>query len=485
MPCWRPWSNAAVPDVHYQSPGTWFGDCMPIHARGAFYLFHQRDTRNPGPFGEPFGWSLARTTDFVTYEDLGDPLERGSDDAQDQFIFAGSVYEWNDTYYALYTGYNRHFSGTDRPSQVLMVATSTDLETWSRTDRVLVSPEPGYDPDNWRDPYVLWDEENQRHVMILGARTVENGKLLTGRTVWFTSRDLETWQFEGDFWAPGLYTMHEMPDLFRLGDHWYLLTTEYSDKSKTVYRTSTSLTGPWSAPADDAFDGRAYYAARSASDGERRYMFGWVATKENEDDRGEWQWGGTLLVHEVYARADASLGVRIPPAIAESFDQQRTLVPGPIELSGRTGLDEVTVGTDGNDPFLWETTLRFTEGTRGFAVRVFEDPASGDGYAFYADVAERRLRFDRRPNYPWNRYASKGLERPLDLEPGVEHHVRVLADDTIVTVYIEGVALSVRTYAKAGRSLAVQVVDGTLTVSASTLARRGAEDRLVDGPAAH
>jgi len=54
--------------------------------------------------------------------------------------------------------------------------------------------------------------------------------------------------------------MHEMPDLFRMGDRWYLLTTEYSDRSKTVYRSSESLAGPWTSPVDDAFDGRAYYA---------------------------------------------------------------------------------------------------------------------------------------------------------------------------------------------------------------------------------
>ena len=30
--------------------------------------------------------------------------------------------------------------------------------------------------------------------------------------------------------------------------------------------------------------------------------FVWVPTKENEDDRNKWQWGGTLVVHEVYQR---------------------------------------------------------------------------------------------------------------------------------------------------------------------------------------
>ena len=42
--------------LYYQFPGTWFGDCMPFGHGDKFYLYHQRDTRKPGPFGEPFGW---------------------------------------------------------------------------------------------------------------------------------------------------------------------------------------------------------------------------------------------------------------------------------------------------------------------------------------------------------------------------------------------------------------------------------------------
>ena len=40
--------------LYYQFPETWFGDCMPFGHGDKFYLYHQRDTRKPGPFGEPF-----------------------------------------------------------------------------------------------------------------------------------------------------------------------------------------------------------------------------------------------------------------------------------------------------------------------------------------------------------------------------------------------------------------------------------------------
>lgn len=72
--------------LYYQFPETWFGDCMPFGHGDKFYLYHQRDTRKPGPFGEPFGWDLATTSDFVHYEDCGVAIPRGTDKEQDQFI---------------------------------------------------------------------------------------------------------------------------------------------------------------------------------------------------------------------------------------------------------------------------------------------------------------------------------------------------------------------------------------------------------------
>lgn len=54
---------------------------MPFGKGDEFFLFHQRDNRNP----EPFGWDLATTKDFVDYRDCGVAVPRGGDDEQDQF----------------------------------------------------------------------------------------------------------------------------------------------------------------------------------------------------------------------------------------------------------------------------------------------------------------------------------------------------------------------------------------------------------------
>jgi len=456
-----------MPEVYYQHPGSWFGDCMPIHHDGAFYLFHQRDLRDPGPLPdcEPFGWALARTTDFVTYEDLGEAIVRGGEHEQDQFIYAGSVIKVGDSFVAMYTGYNRdHFEAAGRPSQVLMIAESDDLIHWTKTDRTVVVPQEGYDPDDWRDPWVIWDDDRSEYLMILGARKAGPKTRATGSTVAFTSQDLETWEFQGDFWAPGLYTMHEMPDLFREGDWWYHLVTEYSDRSKTIYRRSRSLRGPWEATADDAFDGRAYYAARSVSDGSRRYLVGWVPTHWDDDDAKPWQWGGTLVVHEIFARPDGTLGTKIPDGVRARLSERTVRTVPDFALERADGRVERTLCEALPETALVSLTLRVSPGTHGVGLRFGEDVESQVGYRFALRVADRRLEFDRFPNWPWGQYDNRDLDRPLSVDDGREHALALVVDGDIATLYVDDVALNTRFNAPAGTTVSLDVVDGRAEV---------------------
>jgi beta-fructofuranosidase len=262
--------------------------------------------------------------------------------------------------------------------------------------------------------------------------------------------------------------MHEMPDLFRIGHWWYLLTTEYSDKSKTIYRMSRSLTGPWSAPVDDAFDGRAYYAARSATDGAHRYLFGWVPTKDGETDLGAEQWGGTLVVHEVYQRPDGSLGARLPDSVRAAFASPIT-DPAGQTIDAPDGRKVVASGTAPHGPHLVTARVRAAAGTRCFSVRLAADPATGDAYAFTFQLGEGRLVFDKAPNYPWFRYENRGHERPLRPTPDGLYDIEIVVDDTIMTLYVDGVALNARTYDGRGTDIEIDVVDGSVSVESCTV----------------
>ncbi len=447
--------------LYYQFPNTWFGDCMPFGKDGKFYLYHQRDTRKPGPFGEPFGWSLATTTDFVHYEDHGDAIPGGSDEDQDQFIYAGTVFEAEGEYHAMYTGFNRDFAKVGKDPQVLMKATSKDLYHWEKNDEKLVAPQPGYDPQDWRDPFVMWNEERGEYMMILGARKISK-RSDRGCTVWFTSKNLKDWTFQGDFWAPNIYSMHEMPDLFKMGDWWYLVISEYSDKNKIVYRRSKSLQGPWTAPTDDAFDGRCYYAGRTAFDGKRRVLFGWVNTRDTWRDSASWTWGGTFVPHEIYQRPDGSLGCKIPDTVLAAFEAPVQLVSNKkYETVDRC--EEVPMVSIQNKFCKFEARVRFGEGTRSFGVRVNENLETGESYDFRFLVGENRLVFDRTPIIPSD-MNSKGLERPIQLEAGKEYLMQVIVDDDIATIYMDGVALNTRMYHTTGNTISLYVTDGSLEV---------------------
>ena len=447
--------------LYYQPDGVWVGDIMPYGKDGSFYVYHQRDTRNPGPFGEPFGWALATTKDFVTYKDYGESLKRGTDEEADQFIYAGSVFEAQGCFHAFYTGYNREFLKAGKTSQTLLHATSQDGINWEKSKEALeIPPQSGYDRRNWRDPFVLWDEERQEYLLILGARKGEDKRKQTGRLVSFTSKNLEKWKFQGDFWSPGIFTMFEMPEIFKMGDWWYLVFSEYSDGNKIHYRMSKSLYGPWIAPKDDSFDGRAYYAGRTAFDGKRRVLFGWVPTRDGDDDKNSYLWGGTFVPHEVFQREDGTLGVKPLDSVMEAFSGWKDLF-NPCMKSIDIKQESVLCEEAGVLTAL-ETYLTFKEGTREISIKFYEDLETGVSYEYRFYVEENRIGFNKCPNYPWYQCFNIGLERSIVLNAGEEYHIQLIVDNDIATLYVNGTALNVRLCDRPGNALSITVMNGAI-----------------------
>ena len=76
----------------------------------------------------------------------------------------------NHKFHAIYTAYNRDFAAQGKDAQVLMSAESDDLLNWKKTGKFVLPAPEGYDGNDWRDPFILWEEESQQYIMILGAR---------------------------------------------------------------------------------------------------------------------------------------------------------------------------------------------------------------------------------------------------------------------------------------------------------------------------
>ena len=82
---------------------------------------------------------------------------------------------------------------------------------------------------------------------------------------------------------------------------------------------SRNISGPWIAPEIDTFDTRALYAAKTASNGKTRFLFGWNPLRAGGKDDGEWEWGGNLVVHQLGQQSNGELYVTMPETINRAF----------------------------------------------------------------------------------------------------------------------------------------------------------------------
>lgn len=460
------------------------GDCIPFYADGRYHVFYLRDYRDKDSYGIGSPWHHVSTDDFVTFTDHGEALSKETIDDQDLTVATGSVITDDDgLHHIFYTGINPYFRDTAHREQAILHATSKDLISWTKvTGEVHYADETLYERHDWRDPFVYKDPDTGRYHMLVAARTANGPVSRRGCTALLTSDDLSNWTVEKPFYAPGRYHGHECPDLFRMGDWYYLVFAEYTTRTATRYVMSRSLEGPWLAPADNLFDNRAFYAAKSAGDEQgRRYLFGWNPSKVGDADSGDWQWGGTLTVHEIVQNDDGTLGVRIPPTLASAFGQPSR--PG-LQLNDSNWVS-TPAGYRVDSPHAYaevhgeampascliegELTFSNNAGQAGVLLRV---DATGDtGYFVRFDPDRQAVQFGKIGGYrDWYVDHMPELDRPLHIQPGVPIRYRIVVDGTAMVAYVDDqVALSGRLYNPRPGRVGLYADGATVTASAPSV----------------
>jgi beta-fructofuranosidase len=449
--------GATQMSLFYQPNDGVAADFIPFYWNGEFHLFYLKDYRDIGGHGEGTPWFHLSTRDFVHFQDLGQALPRGSVEEQDLYVFTGSVMQAEGRFHIFYTGHNPYLREKGKPEQGVMNAVSSDLVHWQKVPAdTFFAPVDRYEPHDWRDPFVFWNTKAQEYWMLLAARLKTGPSRRRGCTALCTSKDLHHWEVREPFWTPGLYFTHECPDLFRWGDWWYLVFSEFSERSVTRYRMSRSLDGPWLRPREDTFDGRAYYAAKSASDGQRRYLFGWNPTRSERNDASAWQWGGNLVVHELVQHADGTLGVRLPETVGAFFSSSLPVhfhpAVGQAEFLG----DGAQLSAAGSYVCLSagelpgcckiEATLSFSAETQSCGVFLRATEEFERGYWIRLEPQRQRLVFDCWPREGDRPFAVE-LERPAWLTPGEPTLLTILVEGTLCEVYLnQDIAMSARLY---------------------------------------
>ena len=472
-------------NIFYKPKDGWVGDTIPFAHDGKFYIYYLHDERKGNTqdeYGYRTSWNLLITEDGVNVKDCKVVLPVGEYDDADYACYTGSVIEGNDgnfhMFYTAQNNYNPKYHRDGKPLQYVAHAISTDLINWEKLPELTFgADERIYEPFDWRDPFVFYNEEEKCFDMLLAARLRGASEKNGGCVGLCRSYDLLHWEAKEPFYNPESYMTHECPDLFKLGNKWYLVYSTFSEKFVTHYRMSDKLSGPWTSPIEDTFDARAFYAAKTAQVGDKRIAFAWVPTKRGESDFGQYEWGGNFIAHEINQTTDNKLTVKPAEGLINMFNNEFVNEKlNKVEIENYEG--EKSYVIDGmKDTCMIEAVIEFSEGVRSFGIGLRQDSALANGYylrfePFYnrivADMWPRRIRGVNQWYVDGDKPFMVELERPFDYKSLKDNkvHIRVVADGSIICLYVNDItALTMRAYNLNRTNWGFFVKDGSIRVS--------------------
>lgn len=449
------------------------GDVIPFFEDGVFKPFYLKNWNPYYGADRTDGWHMLATRDHLHYSETPTGIRGGT----------GCVLRHEGMYHMFYC----KFQSTPQ-RQYVWHATSPDLKQWTELPEETFGPDERYYlPTDWRDPFVFYNEEEGLWWMLLCAQSV-GPTARRGCVGLCKSDDLRRWRCCEPLYAPNAcMSAYECPDLFYMNGWWYLLFSQFTDRFQTLYRMSRSLKGPWIRPRIDSFDARAFYAAKTGADGRRRYLYGWNPTRtqntwrfdpEHYDgyDYNTWDWGGSMVVHELVQHADGTLGVKPVEALPRALTVPNDLQWQP--LNGAWQVDEAVIAAQSPHAYAslisrnevpsvcrFETEFTFAEGTERVGIALQVDEEFARGYYFYFEPKRQRVEWKgplrMHEQGGWTFPHAVELERSLKLVPNERYHVRIFVDDTTVVLYVNDcVALSSRAYDLRARKFGLIVSDG-------------------------
>lgn len=348
----RDWANTTYVVNTSDEPGqsTYYkpvagtcGDPMPFYdpEAGIFRVFYEQEFPFNTASYHPI-WAL-ETSDCANYTALGEAISSGNEIEPDAALGTGSVIYNADqkVYYFFYTGHAAD------GNEVVLYATSTDCKQWTKCNTFLLNGAAlGYSDKDFRDPEVILSE-GVYHMFI---STRQDGK---GVFAHFTSADCKTWEHKGVWsnmlWNGDAKRFEECPNIFQMGKYWYLIYSDQNVDRTVHYFKGNSLSDLKSAIEGGIFpdgkegklDSQSFYAGKTASDGENRYIWGWCQTREGKDNTKPGVWAGNLVCHRVIQHEDGTLVLEEVPAIRAKYNQDKPVRKAEFSLKeGETMLME-------------------------------------------------------------------------------------------------------------------------------------------------
>ena len=459
------------------------GDPMPFYDQRAqeFKVLYLQEYDNNGACYHPF-WGIT-TKDGATYQSLGEVLPTGTSTQQQDGVLGTGCCVYNEKdglYYIYYTGYNILLPNRE----VVMRATSPDFKTWKKDNLwSLKGVDYGYSANDFRDPQIFKAEDGLWHMVISS-----NLKFAE-----FKSEDLKTWEHVGSFnmvWD----RMCECPDIFKMGDWWYFVYSEgyrapWSRKVKYMMASSfDGLKACFGDPGanwpkdghEGVLDSRAFYAAKTASNGTDRFIWGWCPYRTgatihdkniNVGAASEPNWSGALVCHKIIQHSDGTLTLGKVPAMAAKYSKEQD-----VKVMASNGYTNGVL--KGDDAYVLynrlgtcnhiSLTVTTSNNWDKFGISLVRGT---DSDKYYTMVVNPEGEDWRKVNFEQEGAAGKGFiegidgynfQRPADNV----YHIDIYTDNSVIVMYINDVcAYTQRIYGIQKNCWSVNNYGGSVTVS--------------------
>lgn len=474
-------------DTYYKPYAGYVGDPMPFYdpvAKDFKIMYLQEFRPNQAGTYHPI-WALS-TKDAGNYTALGELISCGGLAEQDAAIGTGStIYNPVDKlFYTFYTG-NKYRPTSSENGQVVMVATSSDFTNWTKDHNFYLKGDTdGYSKNDFRDPFVFEGEDGKYHMLV---STTKDGR---GVLAEYTSTDMKDWDHAGVFMPMHWDRFYECPDVFKMGDWWYLVYSDMSKWSRKVQyfkgRTLDELrksSDPLAFPdsKEGVLDSRAFYAGKTASDGTDRYIWGWCPTRPGNDNTdvgadNEPEWAGNLVAHKIVQHQDGTISFGLVDGISQKYNVESAVKV--MEKSDGVSVNNSNYTLNDNSYILFNrlnahNKISFTVKTASNADKFgFSFVRGTDSEKYYTIVVSPEDNNNKRKiNFEEEGEAGKGFIAGIDgylfdTPADNVYNVTIFTDNSVCVVYInDNVAYTNRIYGIQKNPWSINSYSGTVDVS--------------------
>lgn len=440
----------------FYTPGGITGDAFPFFFKGEWHLFHMQMP------------NIAHhvTRDFITYEAYPLVVTRGKlGDPDSNNLATGCVIENNGDFYCFYTG-----------NQNICLATSTDMKHWKKYENnpLLEGDDIHYEKENFRDPFVFFNEEEGLWWMLFGTKVLHELRQRAGCVGLAKSKNLTEWSFAEPLWSPDIGPHADCPQLIQYENQWYLLYLQRN----TRYQYANRPEGPFKrAAAYQLGTMMANAGSRVASDGNRWISWPFITRLKDNNEYGDWEYGGEFCVpRELSLHADGTITEAPVREIVSALHQKKAVfdlshaksIVGEWQLSN----DKAWCKSPNGGTLLFSDISNniYIEADINFSVRNMEahillriDAKLDTGYQISLQPATQMLYL--RPLSHWDTELELAA-RPIGIVPNQPVKVRIFVSNTILDVFIgDKYSMTARVYRYKAGNVGFEFQDGTGIVS--------------------